>query len=65
MSGISFADVWQFAQSPKRSDFAGGCSATYDKDRYCYPPDMNSSAHMHIDLDVANSNDPSHGRTRD
>ena len=27
-SGLSFADVWQFSQSPKRTDFASGCSAT-------------------------------------
>src|SRR6266478_3429834 len=39
-SGLAFADVWQFSQSPKRTDFASGCSATYNKDGNCYPPDV-------------------------
>ncbi|MGA8540475.1 MAG: glycoside hydrolase domain-containing protein [Terriglobales bacterium] len=69
MSGTSFADIWQFAQSPKRNDFARGCSATYNKDGNCYPPvivrreDLNHK--LHVDLDVATSSDPSRGRTRD
>jgi hypothetical protein len=68
-SGISFADIWQFAQSPKRSDFARGCSATYNKDGNCYPPGIvpgeNPAQKLHVDLDVATSSDPSHGRTSD
>jgi len=68
MSGISFADVWQFAQSPKRADFARGCSATYNKDGNCYPPGISSAGEaarkLHVDLDVATSSDPSHGRAR-
>jgi len=67
-SGIPFAEVWQFAQSPRRTDFASGCSATYNKDRNCYPPDMVSgpdpAQRLPLDLDVATSSDPSHGRTR-
>ncbi len=68
-SGISFADVWQFSQSPKRTDFARGCSATYNKDGNCYPPGIvvakDPAERLHVDLDVATSSDPSHGRTRD
>jgi hypothetical protein len=64
-SGISFADVWQFSQSPKRSDFARGCPANYNKDKNCYPPDVDPAQRLHIDLDVATSPDPSQGRTRD
>jgi hypothetical protein len=68
-SGISFAEVWQFSQSPKRTDFARGCSANYSKDGNCYPPGMVSprdpAQALHVDLDVATSSDPSHGRTRD
>jgi Domain of unknown function (DUF1906) len=67
-SGISFAEIWQFAQSPKRSDFASGCPANYNKDKNCYPPGdavVDTAQQLHIDLDVATSNDPSHGRTRD
>ncbi len=66
-SGIPFADVWQFAQSPKRPDFARGCSATYNKDGNCYPPGVSSAQdsaqRLYLDLNVATSNDPSHGRT--
>ncbi len=65
-SGISFAEVWQFAQSPKRTDFARGCPANYNKDKNCYPPGLDPAAQrLHVDLDVATSSDPSHGRTHD
>jgi len=64
-SGIPFADVWQFAQSPKRKDFARGCSANYNKDGNCYPPGVDPVQGLHVDLDVAASSDPSRGRTRD
>jgi hypothetical protein len=70
LSGIPFSDVWQFAQSPKRADFARGCRATYNKDGNCYPPgkgtalSQDSSKRLYIDLDVATSSDPSHGRTQ-
>jgi hypothetical protein len=64
-SGISFADVWQFSQSPKRMDFASGCSDNYNKDGNCYPPGIDPAQRLHVDLDVATSIDPSHGRTRD
>jgi hypothetical protein len=63
-SGIPFADVWQFSQSPKRRDFASGCSATYNKDGNCYPAGVDPGQRLHVDLDVATSSDPSHGRTR-
>jgi hypothetical protein len=62
-SGVPFADVWQFAQSPRRSDVTRGCPANYSKDGNCYPPGAEAER-LHVDLDVANSADPSHGRTR-
>jgi hypothetical protein len=62
-SGTSFSDVWQFAQSPKRRDFAKGCPANYNKDGNCYAKD--SAERLHVDLNVATSSDPSHGRTGD
>ena len=37
-SGISFAEVWQFAQSPKRTEVAAGCPKNYDRDGSCYVP---------------------------
>jgi hypothetical protein len=64
-SGIDFAEVWQFAQSPIRRDFARGCSATYNKDGNCYPPGADLAKQLHLDLNVARSSDPSHGRDRD
>ncbi len=67
-SGVSFAEVWQFSQSPKRTDFARGCSANYNKDGNCYPPGIvipkDPAQRLYIDLDVATSSDPSHGRNR-
>ena len=62
-SGVSFADVWQFAQSPRRAEFASGCPANYSNDGNCYPPG-GEAERLHVDLDVGISTDPSHGRTR-
>jgi Domain of unknown function (DUF1906) len=65
-SGISFAEVWQFAQSPKRADFAGGCH-NYHEDRNCYAPGtaLTDPAHqLQVDLNAATSDDPSNGRSR-
>jgi hypothetical protein len=63
-SGVSFAEVWQFAQSPRRGDFASGCSANCSNDGNCYPPGTEDQR-LHVDLDVGTSADPSHARTRD
>jgi Domain of unknown function (DUF1906) len=60
-SGIRFAEVWQFAQSPQRKDVAGHC-ANYSRDGNCYPPG-DSAGHLHIDVNSATSPDPSRGRS--
>ncbi len=60
-SGIDFAEVWQFAQSP-RTDLARRCT-NYNPDGNCYPPGITASQGLHIDLNSSNSPDPSHGRT--
>jgi len=60
-SGVEFADVWQYAQSPKRRDFAHGCRANYAPDGNCYPPAL-AGAKLFVDVDAASSNDPSNGR---
>ncbi|MBV8053328.1 MAG: DUF1906 domain-containing protein [Acidobacteriaceae bacterium] len=60
-SGILFADVWQFAQSPKRREFAAACQ-NYNPDGNCYPPGIDPNSKVHVDLETANSPDPSHGR---
>jgi hypothetical protein len=62
-SGIRFAEVWQFAQSPQRKDVAGRCS-NYSRDSNCYPPGISPALQMHVDLNTATSPDPSHGRSR-
>lgn len=62
-SGVDFAEVWQFAQSPQRKDVAGRCT-NYNRDGNCYPPGISPDSKLHIDLNAANSPDPSHGRTR-
>jgi hypothetical protein len=61
-SGLVYADLWQFAQSPRRPDFASGCH-NYSRDGECYPPGLESQR-LHVDVDTATSADPSNGRTR-
>jgi hypothetical protein len=60
-SGVSFADIWQFVQSPRRPDFARMCH-NYHPDGNCYPPGFNPSTHLHVDVNTATSADPSGGR---
>jgi hypothetical protein len=60
-SGVRFAEVWQFAQSPQRKDVAAHCT-NYNHDGNCYPPGVPSAQGMHIDVNTATSPDPSHGR---
>jgi hypothetical protein len=67
-SGVPFAAIWQFAQSPRRRAFTRSCSASYNSDRNCYPP-VNAAtgiskrnAGIYLDLDSATSPDPSSGR---
>ena len=62
-SGIEFANVWQYVQSPRRADFTKSCAQTYNADGNCYPPNADPKTHLHVDVDVAGETDPSHGRT--
>lgn len=61
-SGVDFSEVWQFAQSPRRRDFAAHCT-NYNPDGNCYPSGIDRAQHLHVDLNSALSADPSHGRT--
>ncbi len=61
-SGLPFADVWQFAQSPKRKDVAAACPG-YNSDGNCYA-DAVLQQRLHLDLNTAASPDPSRGRSR-
>jgi hypothetical protein len=62
-SGVRFAEVWQFAQSPRRKDVAAQCT-NYSRDGNCYPSGTQASQGLHIDVNTATSPDPSHARTR-
>jgi hypothetical protein len=62
-SGIAFAEVWQFAQSPRRKDVAARCK-NYSRDGNCYPPGSAPGQGLHVDLSTATSPDPSQGRAR-
>jgi hypothetical protein len=62
-SGVAFADVWQFAQSPRRASFTGSCPANYDHDGSCYP-EGGKARGLQVDLDVSSSADPSKGRSQ-
>ena len=59
-SGVDFAEVWQFAQSPRRKDVAGRCSG-YNRDGDCYLGRM-GVYDLAVDLNLATSPDPSNGR---
>jgi Domain of unknown function (DUF1906) len=60
-SGISYAAVWQFAQSPRRKEFTTRCAVTYHADGNCYAPGDAKHAWF-LDLDSATTPDPSGGR---
>ena len=51
--------AWQYAQSPRRPEITKSCAATYATDGNCYAPGF---AGTFLDMDVASSADPSHGR---
>ena len=62
-SGVPFASVWQFAQSPKRPDVAGRCPA-YHRDGNCYLPAIDPALHLHVDVNSATTDDPSETRSQ-
>jgi Domain of unknown function (DUF1906) len=58
-SGTPDIAAWQYAQSPRRKAITKACSKTYAADGNCYVPEV---PHLQLDLSVASSPDPSHGR---
>jgi len=58
-SGTPGALVWQYAQSPRRKSSTRACARTYSRDGNCYAP---GTAKLLLDMSVAASADPSHGR---
>ncbi len=59
-SGISYATVWQFAQSPRRKKLTARCPAKYSPDGNCYAPGDRAHAWF-LDVNSATSPDPSGG----
>lgn len=59
-SNISYAAVWQFAQSPRRKERTAHCRAKYGADGNCYAP-SDAARRFHLDVNSANSPDPSGG----
>jgi hypothetical protein len=59
-SGIAYAAVWQFAQSPRRRKLTARCPAKYAPDGNCYAPGDTAHAWF-LDVNSAASPDPSGG----
>lgn len=59
LNGTPDVVAWQYAQSPRRKNITQSCAKTYAPDGNCYAPDL--PGHV-LDLSVAASADPSHGR---
>ena len=58
-SGTPDVAAWQYAQSPRRKEITAACGKTYAADGNCYAPGLPK---IMLDLSVAASSDPSHGR---
>jgi hypothetical protein len=58
-SGTPDVTAWQYAQSPRRKEITAACGKTYASDGNCYAP---GPPKIMLDLTVAGSPDPSHGR---
>jgi hypothetical protein len=56
--GVSYAAIWQFAQSPRNKDRTTRCAATYAPDGNCYAPGDTSHAWF-LDVNSALTADPS------
>jgi hypothetical protein len=59
-SGIPYAAIWQFAQSPRRKEYTSRCATSYNSDGNCYAPGDAEHAWF-LDLNSATSPDPSDG----
>lgn len=57
-----YASVWQYAQSPRRAEFSASCPKNAAPNGDCYAPGLPAGAKVFVDLDVADSADPSGGR---
>jgi hypothetical protein len=55
----AFIAAWQYALSPRRRQFSAECPANAAPDGNCYVPDLPHKAKLFVDLDAAQSPDPS------
>lgn len=53
------AVVWQYAVSPRRPRFSAGCPRNQSPDGNCYAPGLPHGANTFVDLNTADSPDPS------
>ena len=51
--------IWQYALSPRRAEFSAHCPENVAPDGNCYAPGLPREANSFVDLDTANSPDPS------
>jgi hypothetical protein len=58
-SGEPDLTAWQYSQSPRRPEITRSCAKTYAADGNCYAPGFPNTF---LDMDLASSPDPSHGR---
>jgi hypothetical protein len=58
IGGISYAKVWQFAQSPRRKEFTAHCPPGYHTDGNCYAPG-DTARSWFLDVETATTSDPS------
>jgi hypothetical protein len=57
-SGISFASIWQYAQSPRRKEFTAHCPPGYHTDGNCFAP-ADTAHKWFLDVSVSSTRDPS------
>ena len=55
----AFIAAWQYAQSPRRPQFSAECPRNAAPDGNCYAPGMPPGVKISVDLNVADSPDPS------
>ena len=55
----AFISVWQYALSPRRSQFSATCPQNQAPDGNCYAPVLPHNSNTFVDLDAADSPDPS------
>ena len=60
-SGIPYASIWQYAQSPRRKEYTDLCPRGYYADGNCYAP-ADQAHSWFLDVSSASSPDPSNAR---